>query len=163
MLEQSLEDQIKFGNAELAKAKKGLAASGEKKATAEGDLEVTTKDLNSDISTLADLHHNCMTKASEFEAETKSRAEELKAMAEAKKVLVETTSGATSLSYGLDQVSLLQLKAGREFNVERFVRELATKQKSTLLAQLASRISSAVRFGARSGDDIFGKGKGLIA
>jgi predicted nucleic acid-binding Zn-ribbon protein len=163
LLAQSLKDQIKFGEAELAKAKKGLAASGEKKATAEGDLAVTTKDLNSDISTLGDLHHNCMTKASVFEAETTSRAEELKAMAEAKKVLVETTSGATSLSYGLDQVSLLQVKTGRQFDVERFVRDLARKQKSTMLAQLASRISSAVRFGERSGDDIFGKVKGLIA
>merc|ERR1719453_2809922 len=82
LLKQSLKDQIKFGNAELDKAKKGLAASGEKKATAEGDLEVTTKDLNGDIKTLADTHHDCMTKASEYEAETKSRGEELAAMAE---------------------------------------------------------------------------------
>merc|ERR1740138_1197524 len=87
-------------------------------------------------------------------------------MAEAKKVLVETTSGATSLSYGLKQVSLLQLSSRAQlaqFEVERFVRDLARKQKSTMLAQLASRISSAMRFGARSGADPFGKVKGLIA
>merc|ERR1719262_1415467 len=144
LLKQSLKDQIKFGNAELDKAKKGLAASGEAKATAEGDLAVTTKDLNSDIQTLADTHHDCMTTASNFEAETKSRAEELAAMAEAKKILVETTSGATSLSYGLAQVSLLQLSAPRQ--VVRFVRDLAHKQHSTALAQLASRLDSAMRF-----------------
>merc|ERR1719221_262443 len=109
MLKQSLLDQIKFGNKEHSDAKKGLAASGEKKAIAEGDLEVTTKDLNADIKTLADTHHDCMTTASNFEAETKSRAEELKALAEAKKVIVATTSGATDFSYGLAQVSLLQL------------------------------------------------------
>jgi chromosome segregation ATPase len=161
MLKQSLEDQIKFGNAELAKAKKGLAASGEKKATAEGDLAVTTTDLNSDIKTLADTHHDCMTTASNFEAETKSRGEELSALAEAKKVIVETTSGATDLSYGLAQVSLLQLSSGLPSQAVRFVRDLAHKQKSTALAQLASRLDSAVRFG--SGDDIFTKVKGLIA
>merc|ERR1719262_1245393 len=144
MLKQSLEDQIKFGNKELEAAKKGLAASGEAKATAEGDLEVTTKDLNADIKTLADTHHDCMTTASNFEAETKSRAEELKALAEAKKVIVETTSGATDLSYGLAQVSLLQLTAPRQ--VVRFVRDLAHKQHSTALAQLASRLDSAMRF-----------------
>merc|ERR1719333_96704 len=161
MLEQSLEDQIKFGNAELAKAKKGLAGSGEKKATAEGDLSVTTTDLNSDIKTLADTHHDCMTTASNFEAETKSRGEELSALAEAKKVIVETTSGATDLSHGLAQVSLLQLSSGLPSQAVRFVRDLAHKQKSTALAQLASRLDSAVRFG--SGDDIFAKVQGLIA
>merc|ERR1719333_415206 len=162
MLKQSLEDQIKFGNAELAKAKKGLAASGEKKATAEGDLAVTTTDLNSDIKTLAETHHDCMTTASNFEAETKSRGEELSALAAAKKVIVETTSGAESLSYGLAQVSLLQLASGRALvvpQVVRFVRDLAHKQKSTMLAQLASRMESAVRYG----DDPFAKVKGLIA
>jgi hypothetical protein len=161
MLEQSLADQIKFGNAELDKAKKGLAASGEKKAAAEGDLEVTTKDLNSDIQTLADTHHDCMTTASNFEAETKSRGEELEAMAQAKKVIVETTSGATELSYGLTQVSLLQLSSGTPSRAVRFVRELANKHKSTALAQLASRLDSALRYS--SGDDIFAKVKGLIA
>merc|ERR1719333_1532448 len=152
MLKQSLEDQIKFGNAELVKAKKGLAASGEKKATAEGDLAVTTTDLNSDIKTLAETHHDCMTTASNFEAETKSRGEELSALAAAKKVIVETTSGATDLSYGLAQVSLLQLSSGLPSQAVRFVRDLAHKQKSTALAQLASRLDSAVRFG--SGDDL---------
>merc|ERR1719284_999535 len=78
MLKQSLEDQIKFGNKDLEDAKKGSAASGEKKATAEGDLAATSKELAGDVSTLADLHHNCMTKAADFEAEVKSRAEELK-------------------------------------------------------------------------------------
>jgi chromosome segregation ATPase len=82
-------------------------------------------------------------------------------LAEAKKVIVETTSGATDLSYGLAQVSLLQLSSGLPSQAVRFVRDLAHKQKSTALAQLASRLDSAVRFG--SGDDIFAKVKGLIA
>ena len=35
------------------------------------------KALETDITALADLHQDCMTKATEFEAETKSRGEEL--------------------------------------------------------------------------------------
>jgi predicted nucleic acid-binding Zn-ribbon protein len=165
MIQQSLEDQIKNANSQLEKAKKALAASGEKKATAEGDLAVTTKDLNSDIKTLADTHHDCMTKATDFEAETKSRGEELAAMAEAKKILVEATGGAAKLSYGLSQVSFLQLTSGsgEEIKVVRFVRALGKKHKSTQLMQLAARIASAVRFGAGSGADPFAKVKGLIA
>merc|ERR1719456_1053037 len=46
MLAQSLRDEIKYAQADLDKSKKGLAASGEAQATAEGDLAVTTKDLN---------------------------------------------------------------------------------------------------------------------
>merc|ERR1712194_703710 len=61
LLEQSLEDEIKFANNGLDAAKKGIAASTEKKATAEGDLEVTKKDLAEDVAAKATLHHDCMT------------------------------------------------------------------------------------------------------
>lgn len=76
---------------EMAEAKKSKSESNESKVTAEGDLDVTTKDLNNDIAELDELHHNC-TKANDFEAETKSRAEELKALATAKTVIIEATS-----------------------------------------------------------------------
>merc|ERR1719443_1733073 len=61
MLAQSLKDEIKYGNADIDKSKKALATSEEAKATAEGDLSVTSKDLSQDISTLATLHQDCMT------------------------------------------------------------------------------------------------------
>merc|ERR1719333_235570 len=45
----------------------------------------------------------------------------------------------------------------------RFIRDLARKSKSPALAQLASRMSSAMRLGAASGEkDVFSKVKGLI-
>merc|ERR1719270_108183 len=73
MLKQSLEDELKFADKEMAAAKAGIAASNEKKATAEGDLEVTTKDLNEDVEALSDLRQTCLTKAQDYEAATKSR------------------------------------------------------------------------------------------
>merc|ERR1719473_1990851 len=155
---------------DLAKAKAGLAEASETKATAEGDLAVTQKDLDADVKELAELHQECMTKAEEFEEATKSRGEELKALAEAKKVISEATGGAESQTYGLEQVSLLQVRSRVTSSVDlanlevvRLIRGLARKQNSPQLMQLASRISSAIRFSAKSGDDPFEKVKGLIA
>merc|ERR1719235_1034316 len=118
MLKQSLEDEIKFGEEDLAKAKAGLAESGETKAAAEGDLAVTQKDLDADVKELAGLHQECMTKAEEFEEATKSRGEELKALAEAKKVISEATGGAEAQAYSSEQVSLLQIGSQLQSGVD---------------------------------------------
>jgi chromosome segregation ATPase len=166
MLKQSIEDEIKYGQKELAEAKAGIAASGEKKATAEGDLEVTSKDLAEDTKVKGDLHQNSMTTAQDFEAEVKSRAEELKALAEAKKVINEMTGSADDLTYGLNQVSLIQKLSTvtdlAHFEAVRYVRDLARKQNSKALAQLASRMASAMRLESANGADPFAKVKGLI-
>merc|ERR1712056_176161 len=111
MLKRSLEDDIRFANKDMDESKRALSASAEAKATAEGDLAATTKALNADTATLADLHRDCLGKAQDFEAATKSRTEELKALAEAKKTLAETTGGSDKITYGLTQVSFLQLNS----------------------------------------------------
>merc|ERR1719420_324864 len=108
LLKQDLDDSIKFGGRDMDKAKKSKAATAEAQATAEGDLEVTNKALGEDIAQLNQVHHDCMTKATDFEVETKSRAEELKALATAKKIIVEATGGAASQTYDLAQTSFLQ-------------------------------------------------------
>merc|ERR1719359_1087164 len=165
MLAQSLKDEIKYATKDMDQAKKDLGASAEAKATAEGDLSVTSKDLAEDQSTLATLHQDCMKGAEDFEAETRSRGEELKALATAKKVIVEATSGAADQSYSFLQVSRSQLSSGADlanFEAVRFVRDLAKKQNSPALAQLAQRMAAAVRAGRSAGQDPFAKIKGLI-
>merc|ERR1740129_2094397 len=99
---------MKFAEDDMAKAKTGLAESAQTKATAEGDLDVTSKSLKADTESLADLHQECMTKAQDFEAETKTRGEELKALGVAKKAIEDNTAGAAKQSYGLSQVSFVQ-------------------------------------------------------
>merc|ERR1719265_2911356 len=111
MQKQSLEDQVKFATKDMEDAKSNLASCSEEKATAEGDLATTSKDLAQDEKSLEDLKNDCMAKATDYEAATKSRGEELKALAEAKKVLSEMTGGAADLTYSLSQVSLLQLSS----------------------------------------------------
>lgn len=160
LLQQSLQDEIKFANKDLSETKASIAAAGEKKATAQKDLEMTTKTLNGDESALGDLHHECMSKAEDFEAETKSRADELNALAAAKKALVDNTGGAEDLSYSLDQVSFVQRSrissssALKRAEVERLFRTVARKTHSKELALLASQIGMS--------GDVFGKVKGLI-
>jgi hypothetical protein len=158
MLKQSLTDEIKYANEDKAKSEKELAESGEIKAAAEGDLEVTSKALAEDIAALASLHSDCMTKAQDFEAETTSRGEELKALAMAKKAVVENTQGATEQSYSFVQMSSSSDLKNTE--AVQFIKNLAKKHKAPALAQLASRIASAMRL--NHGADVFAKIKGMI-
>merc|ERR1719313_1533686 len=170
MLAASLKDEIKYANKDLEKTKKDLGAAQEAEATAQGDLSVTQKDLDEDISTLATLHQDCMKGAEDFEAETKSRGEELHALATAKKVITEATAGAAEQSYGLAQESFLQVNSQisssadlANYEAVRFVRNLAQQQKSTALAQLATRMAQVIRSGSANGaGDPFGKVKSLI-
>merc|ERR1719487_1865348 len=164
LMELTLEDEIKFGTKELEEAKKSKAEAEATKAEAEGDLAVTAKALAADVAALADLHKDCMEKANVYEEETKSRGEELKAIAEAKKVIIEATSGdrgAEDIEYGLNQVSLVQVTS-RDNRVVAFVRDLARRQNSPVLAQLAIRMASVMRYSAGAGEDPFAKVKGLI-
>jgi len=172
VLKQSLDDEIKFAAKDIADSKKGLAASEEGKATATADLSVTKKDLAEDTATLKTLHQDCMQGAADFQREAKDRGAELDALAAAKKVLNEAL-GASAQTYGaaLDQVSFLQASRSQldtgadlaKFEAVRFIRDLARKENSVALAQLASRMSSAIRFGQSSGADPFAKVKSLIS
>merc|ERR1719401_2768531 len=99
LLKQSLDDSVKFATKDTASAKKSLAESSQTKAAAEGDLEVTSKDLAADTASLADLNEDCMKKAQDYEAATASRAAELEALGVAKKAVSDMTGGAESLEY----------------------------------------------------------------
>merc|ERR1740138_1107802 len=113
MLKQSLENEIKFAKKELADAQKGIAESSEKKAVAEGDLEATSKTLKEDIATKEGLHAKCMSGSADFEAESKSRGEELAALAKAKEIITEAT-GASLTQVSFFQSSSLKLQSGMD-------------------------------------------------
>ena len=44
----------------MDEAKKGIAENGEKKAVAEGDLDVTSKELTSEVTALEGLRKACL-------------------------------------------------------------------------------------------------------
>merc|ERR1719171_3364215 len=166
MLKLALDD-------ELANSDKNMAAEKDKKnqceidkADAEADLAMLTKALAEAEEDLATAQASCMQVAADHEVTVKSRAEELKALAEAKKILTSTTPGAEEHTY-----SLLQMASGSSLRsradlasveVVTLIKRLAKQHHSAALAQLASKISIVMRYGAAGGDDPFAKVKGLI-
>eukprot|EP00747_Dinoflagellata_sp_TGD_P122077 gnl/TRDRNA2_/TRDRNA2_173548_c0_seq1.p1 gnl/TRDRNA2_/TRDRNA2_173548_c0~~gnl/TRDRNA2_/TRDRNA2_173548_c0_seq1.p1 ORF type:complete len:706 (-),score=232.57 gnl/TRDRNA2_/TRDRNA2_173548_c0_seq1:172-2289(-) len=175
MLCLSLTNQIANAKEVISKSKTTRAESTHESSSAQGELSVAQTDLAEDIKMLQELHAECISFASDFEQDMKERGEELKAIRQAKTIIEETTGGAESHVYdsSLSQISFAQIASsshrGRlssglgvaNFEVVRFIRDLARKQSSPALAQLAARITSAMNTGNGEGK-VFDKVIGLI-
>ena len=134
MLKQSLKDEIKFDAEATQAATKGISGSIEHKATAEGYLDVTKKELSEDKAAKAELIRQREAAAVTYAAENKSRDEELAALSRAKETIVEATGGTAA--------AFIQFASSRDlhsYEVVRLVRDLERTQHSNSLAQLASR------------------------
>jgi len=166
MLKQSLTDQVGADNKDKDDETSAKNAAEETKATAEGDLTNTVKDLADASNALAVANTNCMSVAADHEATVISRNEELKAIGQATKILHETSGAAVGQAYGFLQVdSNSQLRTRADLSnaeVVNVVKKLAQRQHSSALAQLASRIEAVVRYGSSAGEDPFVKIKGMI-
>merc|ERR1711920_1044613 len=165
MLKQSLEDQMAADTKDMEDEKAGRAAAEESKASSQSDLDMTNKELANSNQQLATAQSSCVKIAADHDATVAARNEELKVIAEALKILTETTSGAEGQTYSLVQLEKSSLKfradlAGRE--VLEMVRSLAKKEHSSALNQLASRIAAVARYGSVNHADVFAKIKGLI-
>merc|ERR1719352_2099243 len=163
MLKQKIEDAVAFGEKQLAETKKAKAAAEEAKATAEGELETAAKNLADDKTHLKDLQQECMTAAEEDTESKKSRAEELEALATAKKILEEKTGAASDRAYSFIQIGTVSKAGAKTKEVKQHVldllQSLAKKNDDKQLSLLAQRIQSA----AMLGEDPFAKIKGLIS
>merc|ERR1719219_549247 len=150
----------------MGEEKSSKAESEGVQAQATGDLEMTTKELGNAKDTLATAQTTCMKVGADHEMTVKARVEELKVIAEAKKILVGTTSGAVEQTYSFLQTatqSRLRTDADlAQAEVVTLVKRLARQHHSAALAQLASRMAAEFRYGGSSGDDPFVKVKGLI-
>jgi peptidoglycan hydrolase CwlO-like protein len=170
MTRQSLEDQVAADTKEMGQAKSAKAKATETKAVAEGDRKVAEETLSTSKDNLAELNKGCKTATEDYEAQKKSRSEEMKAVAEAKKVLTEMTGAADTTVYGgassfLQVASDLDLKSRADlvhFEVVNILRQLAKKDKSPALQQLSSRVAATIHMAAQTGEDPFAKVKALI-
>merc|ERR1719201_2309663 len=165
MLKQKIEDAVAFGEKTLAETKAAKAAAEEAKAVATGELETASKNLADDETHLKDLQQECMTASEEDTESKKSRAEELEALATAKKILEEKTGAAADRAYSFLQIGTVS-KAGTKTKVKEvkqhvldLLQSLAQKNDDKQLSLLAQRIQSA----AMLGEDPFAKIKGLIS
>mmetsp|Transcript_90149 Transcript_90149/g.165479 ORF Transcript_90149/g.165479 Transcript_90149/m.165479 type:complete len:699 (+) Transcript_90149:68-2164(+) len=167
LLKQSLTNEIAVANKEMAEEKATKASALEDKASFEGELTVTVKDVAAAKTSLEELKSDCAAKAADHEISVAETAEELKVIAEATKILQESTSGALVQSYSLLQVRSQSKMHSRvalvSTQVVNMVKKLAHQQHSAALMQLASRISAVLRYGSRNGEDPFAKVKTLIS
>ena len=99
MLQQSLKDALKFDAQSLEAPKKSLAGAKSELTTDTAGLKMTEDALAEDTAELADATRDCQVKAAELETATESRSEELVALAKARTMISEQTSGAQSFSY----------------------------------------------------------------
>merc|ERR1719395_475596 len=163
MLRQSLEDQKAADEKDLADEKGVKAAAEEEKATAEAELADLRKAETNAQAALATAQTTCMQVAADHDATVKARAEELEAIATAKKILEDTSAGAVEQTYSLLQVASGSKMTSRtdlaNAEVVDIIKRLAREHHSAALAQLASKITAVLRFGAASGDDPFAKVK----
>jgi len=157
MLKQSLEDESKVASQDLEAAKNGISETTEHKVKAEGDLAVTSKELDEDKNAKTKVHQQCEGAAETHAAESASREQELQALAEAKKVVVEATGGA-ALSQEPSFIQVATSKDLHRYEAVRLIRDLARKQHSSSLAQLASQMTVAMQ-----SSGAFDKVKGLIS
>jgi len=165
LLKQSLEDEAAYNTKELNEEKAFKSDTEEAKATATADLATTTKLLKDTEVARAATQGDCMKLASDHDASTAGRTAELNTIAAAKKVLMETSSGAVEQTYSFIQKVSSHLRTGADLKgaeVARFVKKLAKDHHSEALAQLASRITALMQYGSGAGEDPFVKVKGLI-
>merc|ERR1719399_1327251 len=162
MLEQSLQNTIKQDQKELAASKATKAGAEEAKSVAEGDLSMAEKELASDKKYLSDLSTDCQQKATDWEVSTKSRADELQALADAKKLILEKTGGAESRAYDfIQQESKSRSTSDAGEQVVSLLQSLGKREGDVALGQLALRIRAATQMA--SGADPFAKVKGMIS
>merc|ERR1719421_145598 len=163
MLKQKIEDAVAFGEKTLAETKAAKAAAEEAKAVAEGELETASKNLADDETHLKDLQQECMTASEEDTESKKDRADELEALATAKKILEEKTGAAADRAYSFIQIGTVSKAGTKTKEVKQHVldllQSLAEKNGDKQLSLLAQRIQSA----AMLGEDPFAKIKGLIS
>ena len=162
MRQQFLEDELKFDAQDLEAAKHSLGEAQGQLTADTADLKMTADALAEDAATLEDAKQDCQAKVVEFEASVKSRSEELEALAKAQTVISEKTGGAESFSNGLTQTSFLPLSRSvlspsgglTKFEAVWKTKELAKSEHSLELAQLASRVASAMHAETSTGDVI---------
>jgi len=162
MIAQSLNSALKVDGKALDQAKAEKAAASEVKATAEGDLSMTQKVLAENVEGLKLLGEDCQQKAADWEMSTKSRAEELEALTQARKIIGEKTGGAEGQAYNFMQAnsatgSKSKIISGKVVDA---LKSLGKKNSDVALTQLALRAQAALEMS--SGADVFGKVRGMI-
>eukprot|EP00931_Biecheleriopsis_adriatica_P063220 TRINITY_DN3823_c0_g3_i2.p1 TRINITY_DN3823_c0_g3~~TRINITY_DN3823_c0_g3_i2.p1 ORF type:complete len:712 (+),score=258.65 TRINITY_DN3823_c0_g3_i2:125-2137(+) len=154
LLVQSLEAQIAAAQKEKEEKTEFKAKQEQDKATAEGDLQETTAERDSDQKYHDDLKATFARKADDFDTRQKTRSEELEAIAKAKEII---SSGAVAGAADQHLPSLMQIRktsgsalaflradsgAPVQAQVAKFLQEQATLLNSRVLSAAAVRVGA---------------------
>lgn len=176
LMKQNLKTEVQVSKEDMDDAKKEEEESQEEKSELKGDETIAEKDIKQERETLSDLRRVCVEKVQEFTATHNSRADELKALAEAKKVIQETTGAATQSVYG-DSIAQVSMRVQVSSHAKALsgelsansnkalmtIRNLGKKHHSQELLLLASRMASTFKTGSYTGEDPFAKVVGMIS
>lgn len=162
LLAQSLNNELSIQNEDLSATKTQIFGAGEEKGAAQGSLAATQKDLAEDRKYMKELAANCQQRAVDAEISQKSRAEELKALQEARKIIEESVGGAANRQYrGFIQVAEKSDEIFKEVALK--IKALGKKEGNFQLTQLAGQIRSTVSMNADPFEKVKGLLKGMIS
>jgi len=156
LLEQSVKNELRIQNDKLSTTRKARAGAAEVKGQAGGDKAVVDKDLAENKEYLQDMTQNCKQRAADAERSQASRAEELKALKEAKRIISEKTGGANTREYALLQASSVDHSALDK--AAKAIKQMGKRDGNIQMTQLVAQIRTAEMMAA----DPFAKVKDLI-
>jgi len=154
LLRQQLTDNIKEDNKDISKKTELKASRNEDAAQAKEELESTTKTKADDEKVLADTKAECLVRSHEFEKNQVTRAEEIRAIEEATKILSSDAVKGNAESYlptllqvhaahpSLAQASIARLEPAVRRGVLAFLQGRAQKLSSKYLALVAERVAA---------------------
>jgi peptidoglycan hydrolase CwlO-like protein len=153
MFEQASETELKAQGEQLETAKKRMNKNDESKAAAEGEIETVKGAKATSEKYLKDTQQECMERASEWEAESAERSEELKTLAQAKKILsdqgVDQAEGRLAEVQVAGPASFLQLKVvakaalpQRQVEAASYLRKEGQRIQSWVLSQVSDRLAA---------------------
>jgi len=162
MLAQSLKDELKTDGADFDAAKAAKSVAAEAKAAAEGDLAMSKKVASEAQAFLQHVTQECQQKAQDVAESAAARAAELKTLAEAKRVLEQTTGAAAGRTYGFVQGTFAgRARADPAISAAQLITKLGQRTRDAGLAQLGLRIRDAVQMSAPA-EDVFAKVRSMI-
>jgi uncharacterized coiled-coil DUF342 family protein len=168
MISQSLKAQLAASKTEFDDEKSSKASAEQEIATAEGELDVTNRELTNAQESLKSTRAGCIQHAADHQASIASRKEELKVLAKAKQTLINAMGPAADRTYSFLQVAAKVSSSDSASaadgcrRVMEAVRALALRHQSNSLEQLASRIGAAAKLETSKGGDPFKKVKGML-
>jgi hypothetical protein len=157
--------------AERGDKMRAKAETEQRKAQAEGDLAVVSKDLSGAQELQDSVQGFCTQASRDHEGTTKRRGTLLSAIAQAKQVLSSTVSGGTDAGSSMLMLAKQGMVASREqvrsdpANNQKaadMLTRLAYRQHSATLTQLVSKMEAVIRLGDLTGQDVFTKIKGML-